>query len=132
MIKNGDLVKVVKVLKSSEYPNEKRRFVGQKFTVTGADFHSHDKFKHHLSMGSTYDWADSELQIVKKPVLKTPFFLLKYEIKSDPIEEIQTMEGVQGRIQDLFENHGGHSFEVFEVSKKIKVEVTKKTEIKFE
>lgn len=130
MFKVGDVVKVKKVLKgytdTGHSYDEKKQYLGKRFTVTEPNFHQ-GVMKHHLSMGSHVDWADAELEKVRPKKLKLPFFLLKYEIKQDPIEEYQTLKEVRDRVKELHSQRG-HSFVVYEVTKKIEVSI--ETEIK--
>lgn len=51
-------------------------------------------------------------------------FLLQYEIDEDPFEEFQTILEIKKRIKELVEE-GGHSFVVWEIKKKIVLDVEK-------
>lgn len=129
MFKKGDKVKIVKVTPGQSYYETKKKYLGQTFTMEYPNFHSGQTYKHHLSMGSEFDWSDAELKKVKVKPLKFPYFVLQYEIDGDPIEEIQTLKLVKQRIEEPHKVRG-HSFVVYEVTSKRVISIEQRIEIK--
>lgn len=68
--------------------------------------------------------AVKDFELVKNAPNIIPKFLLQYEIDSDPIEEFTTLIAVKKRIKELVPK-GGHSFIVWEIKKKIVLDVSK-------
>lgn len=67
------------------------------------------------------------LELIKKGKTKKevpPKFLLQYEIHGDPFEEFQTIAEIKKRIKELVPK-GGHKFVVWEIKKKIVLDVQK-------
>ena len=75
---------------------------------------------------------ESCLTLYKDYKLKTPKFLLKYDLEEDPIEEFQTMPEVRKRIKELVEeedNLDEESMIIYEIKSVKKVKISKRIEI---
>lgn len=84
----------------------------------------YDGYKNNKIFASCYEcFKDSDLVLFKKGKKSIDAkFLLQYEIEEDPFEEFQTIIDIKKRIKELVKD-GAHSFIVWEIKKKIVLDV---------
>lgn len=138
-LKVGDRVKLTTTKHGDSRANPVYGGVQGKTTGTILSVDHESQWVHEVKWDNgehnTYLIGDLELVKVGKPIKEPPIkFLLQYELDEDPVEEFATLNDLKRRLQEIVADNPRSlkrdRIYVYEVKKKIKIDVEEKTTIK--